>query len=260
MIQDCIPYFARAGKKIGLSEVLYMIDFHTHILPGIDDGSQSLEESRRLLEESFLQGTGQLAATPHFYADDTSFERFLTRREESITKLLHAREGFAETPMLCVGAEVYYFPGISRAERIPELCIRGTKLLLLEMPFAQWSEEMYREVKALLEKRKIQVILAHIERYYNYQKDRSVWQNMWKLPVYPQINAGSFLKRGRKKFCLDFIKKQGHILLGSDCHNMEHRPPNLFAGRQVIEKKLGVSFLEEIDAFSAELLQDAEIL
>lgn len=237
-----------------------MIDFHTHILPGIDDGSQSLEESRRLLEESFSQGVEKLAATPHFYAAETSFERFLKKREESISKIVNDLESRERIPKICVGAEVYYFPGISSAERIPELCISGTNLLLIEMPFSQWSEEMYREVKALLEKRKLRVILAHIERYYDFQKDRSVWKDIWKLPVYPQINAGSFLKRSKKRFCLDFIKNHEHILLGSDCHNMEYRPPNLSEGRNVLEKKIGFSWLEQVDTFSAEIIRDAQFL
>ena len=237
-----------------------MIDFHTHILPGIDDGSQSPEESRRMLEESFSQGVEKLVATPHFYAAEMSFEHFLKKREESMAKIVHDRGSWERIPKICVGAEVYYFPGISRAERVPELCISGTNLLLLEMPFSQWSEEMYQDVKALLDKRKLRIILAHIERYYDFQKDRSVWKDIWKLTVYPQINAGSFLKRSKKRFSLDFMKNHEHILLGSDCHNMDYRPPNLSEGRNVVKKKLGISWIEQIDVFSAEILHDAEFL
>ena len=235
-----------------------MIDFHTHVLPGIDDGSGSLAETERLLKESYLQGVRKLVATPHFYAMETSFTQFLRKREESMLLLQSAKGNSGEVPELYVGAEVYYFPGISRAERLPALCIRGTEILLLEMPFIQWEREMYREVREIIEKRKLRVVLAHVERYYDDQKDRSVWQDMWELPVYPQINAGSFLKRGRKKFCLDFLKKHGDVILGSDCHNMAHRPPNMLEGRKVIEKKFGLRRLEEVDGISAGLLEGAE--
>lgn len=237
-----------------------MVDFHTHVLPEIDDGSASVEESKKLLWESFSQGTDRLVATPHFYATESSFEHFLRKREQSIASLLETWEGEEKYPKVYIGAEVYFFPGISKAERLPELCIRGTNLLLLEMPFTQWTKAMYQEVEAIGRKRKLQVVLAHIERYYENQKDRSVWEAIWELPVYPQLNAGSFLKRSRKRLCISFLKKHDHILLGSDCHNMVYRPPNLSEARKVIEKKLGTNRLEETDAFAAGLLEKAEML
>ena len=64
-----------------------MIDFHSHILPGMDDGSQTVEESLTLLEMLRAQGVDTVAATPHFYARENSPEVFLRRRREAWERL-----------------------------------------------------------------------------------------------------------------------------------------------------------------------------
>lgn len=64
-----------------------MIDFHSHILPGIDDGSASVEESLKLLEMLAEQGVKTVVATPHFYPDRTSVSDFLRRRDAAYQRL-----------------------------------------------------------------------------------------------------------------------------------------------------------------------------
>ena len=139
-----------------------MIDIHTHILPGMDDGSGSLEESLAMAKESARQGVRLLAATPHFYATQEDPERFLQRREKSLALLESAwQEGF---PTLLVGAEVRYFDGISRVEEVSWLTLDHTRILLLEMPFTSWSGRMVDEVLELQRSRGLQVLLAHVSR------------------------------------------------------------------------------------------------
>ena len=65
-----------------------MVDFHTHILPGIDDGSQDVDMTKDMLLEEQKQGVGLIAATPHFYAHRMSMEGFLERRTEAMAKTL----------------------------------------------------------------------------------------------------------------------------------------------------------------------------
>lgn len=82
-----------------------MIDLHTHILPGMDDGSRDVLESLAMLEASAAQGVGLVAATPHFYAEENSPERFLSRRAEAAQRLRAAlRPGL---PEIRLGAEVH---------------------------------------------------------------------------------------------------------------------------------------------------------
>lgn len=235
-----------------------MIDFHTHVLPGIDDGSRDIKETKELLRQAHGQGIHHILATPHFYADRDSAGRFLKKREESLktVRRLYGEEGWI--PEIRAAAEVYYFPGMGKADILPRLCMEGSALLLLELPFAQWTKDIYRDVEEIAGKRKLTVMLAHVERYYEFQKDRRVWESMFELPVYAQINAGSFLRRGKRGFALKFIKAGNRVLLGSDCHRPQTRPSNLGAGRDVIGKKLGAGALEEIDNRGRLLWENAE--
>ena len=64
-----------------------MIDFHSHILPCLDDGSKSVDESIKMLKTLASQGVKKVVATPHFYANDESIEQFLNRRDEAFLKI-----------------------------------------------------------------------------------------------------------------------------------------------------------------------------
>lgn len=233
-----------------------LIDFHTHILPRIDDGSGSSQESLELLALEKEQGVDRIVFTPHFYAGKDSVENFLDRREKSYQRLLfRMEEKSIEPPVFYKGAEVYYFTGMGKAEMVLELCIEGTNILLLEMPFAQWDKGVVEDVKFLVQKRKLTLIIAHIERYYPFQKDKKYWEAVFDLPVYTQINTESFLSWRTRHRALGFLKSGDHeVILGSDCHNMKTRLPNLQEGRNVIACKLGAQYLQEIDALGERIL------
>lgn len=240
-----------------------MIDFHTHILPGIDDGSRDIEMTERMLGKEASQGVTHIYATPHFYAHRRSVQQFLERREGALAKtraLLAEREGF---PEITAGAEVYYFRGIGKAEQLPELCIDGTDILLLEMPFDQWHSEQLRDVEDIIRKRHLRVVLAHVERYEGLQKDRRVWDEIINMPLTIQMNAGSFVTsltsgmhaRHTAKFCLNMLADYDNCIIGSDCHNLTDRAPNLDQARKVIEKKLGRERMQQLDIYAEGLFE-----
>lgn len=235
-----------------------MIDFHAHILPGIDDGSKDILETKELLKMEYQQGVRQVLATPHFYANHESISHFLEKREESKRQLEALVQTDTRLPELRMAAEVYYFPGMGKAEMLSRLCMEDSSLILIELPFAQWTGGMYEDVKNIMEKQHLTVVLAHVERYVEFQKDNSIWDAMMKLPLYPQINAGSLIGRGKKRrFDLKFIRSGTSFVLGTDCHNMVSRPPNMEGGRAVIARKLGDGYLEKIDALGRELWDHA---
>ena len=241
-----------------------MVDFHSHILPGIDDGSDCVETSLAMLRECSRQGVDLMFATPHFYANRTSIDAFLTRRDAALEKTEHVRREAAEAlPEIMTGAEVYYFQGMGRADGVSRLVVGDTRTLLLEMPFEQWKDGVLKDVEDLIRKQKLNIVLAHIERYWEFQRDRRVWNRVMALPLTPQINAGSFLKKGwffhperRRRFCLDFLAAHPRLIVGSDCHNMRERPPNLAAAREEIAAALGTQALAGIDAAAGEALAE----
>ena len=245
-----------------------MTDFHTHILPGIDDGSKNIEETRLLLGQEMQQGVSHILATPHFYAGRESAAHFFAKRDRALAEIHDVfsvkedtpdgkREAPEWLPEIRAAAEVYYFPHMGEADILPQLCMEEGDLLLLEMPFVQWTKAVYQDVEKIIKKQKLTVMLAHVERYYGFQKDRGVWNAVFDLPVYAQINAGSFLRMRSRGFALKFMKAGHKVLLGSDCHHPEYRPVNLEAGREVIRKKLGEKAIEEMDLLGEELWEHA---
>lgn len=239
-----------------------LTDFHTHILPGIDDGSQDLDMTGRMLRAEKKQGVDLIVATPHFYADQMAVDSFLENRTRAMEATARMRQASKEAlPEIVVGAEVYYFQGMGRAEAMHRLSVADTDTILVELPFEQWDEAVLRDVESLIRRQRLNVVLAHIERYYGFQSDKRVWDRVMALPVTPQINAGSLVKKGglfhrdnKRRFCLRYLSQHPQTIIGSDCHNMEGRAPNIRRARQEIEAALGAGALDAIDAATREAL------
>lgn len=215
-----------------------MLDLHTHILSRMDDGSQSADESLRMLRMEAEQGTTHLVLTPHFYPNREAPDSFLTRRQEALQRLTDAMQGHTNLPTLHVGAEVAYYDGISRSEAAEQLCIEGTGAMLLEMPFCEWTQRMIGEVYELRSQRRIQPILAHVERYLSFQS-ADVISDMCDRGVWMQVNASFFARWQTSRRALGMLDRREIHFIGSDCHNLSTRKPNMGDAMAKIEKKLG---------------------
>ncbi|MDO4811169.1 MAG: capsular polysaccharide biosynthesis protein [Eubacteriales bacterium] len=217
-----------------------IIDIHTHVLPAMDDGCSTVEESLQLLSELSRQGVTAVAATPHFYADRENPSSFLTRRQKTLSALTEKLD-FDLT--LLPGAEVCYYQGVSRTEELPEFAIGSSELVLLEMPFYDWTPSVINEVFSIQRDRKLNVVIAHIDRYLS-RKNMAHIESLLDFGVLFQINATAFLDKKKRSAALDLLKKKTVHFIASDCHNMTSRPPKLRDAYDVIEKKLGYKYLE----------------
>lgn len=223
-----------------------MMDIHSHILPGIDDGSKSVEESLELLRLEKAQGVDTVIATPHFYARYDSPERFLARRAEALASLRAAMEGQSDLPEVKIGAEVHYFPGISESDGVSALTIDGKRCILIEMPPSPWTPKMYRELEGLYIRQNLLPIIAHVDRYIGPLRTHGIPQQLAELPVLVQANADFFLKRSTAAMAMRMLKAGQIHLLGSDCHNLTSRKPNLGEAVSRIQQKLGWEALDRI--------------
>lgn len=228
-----------------------MIDWHTHILPQMDDGSHSVEETISMMTAQASQGIKTVIATPHFYANDETLESFLARRQKSFDKL--KSELPDNLPDVKLGAEVRYYHGISRMADLKALRIEGSKLLLLEMPFNTWTEYMIRELIELSGKSDIQIVLAHIERYLSLQEP-GVWARLYESGILMQVNARYFTSIMSKHKAMSLLREGGIHFIGSDCHNMTSRPPQIGKAFEVIQKKLGNSYLDQMNEYGYSML------
>lgn len=220
-------------------------DFHSHVLPAIDDGSASLEESLALLELETAQGITHVVATPHFYARYDQPDTFFRRRNEAEALLRRELESRPHLPQLSVGAEVHFFRGISQSDVVERLTIDGSPYVMVEMPDCKWTDSMYRELEDLNRYRGLIPIIAHVDRYIAPFHTQGIPERLAQMPVVVQVNASFFLGSG-KNLALKMLRKGQIHLLGSDCHDLKERPPRLGEAVAVISKKLGTDALDGI--------------
>lgn len=139
-----------------MADNLKIVDLHTHILPKMDDGSDSIETSLAILHTLWNDGVDVVCATSHYYRERETVEEFVERRSRSAASLRKAirkvtkegQESMAGNglPVFFAGAETAFFSGISECDRLNDLCLEGTRTLMLEMPFREWTGMEHGEV------------------------------------------------------------------------------------------------------------------
>ena len=232
------------------------IDFHSHILPGVDDGADSLETSLNMLALSKKQGVDRIVSTSHYYNFRESVESFVKRRDDAVYNLCrHINEHDMDLPEIITAAEVRLFPGMHTEENLESLCVDGTKNILVEMPYSTWSSWMYNEIYALISKG-YKPIMAHIERFLGSVKEKDITENILSMDVYVQCNADSLPDRKMKKFIKKLIKANRLTVIGSDCHNMNERISHFDDLCEYISKKFGEDYLNVIMENAAYLLEN----
>lgn len=220
-----------------------MIDFHTHILPMMDDGSQSVEESLAMLKMEQEQGVDTVVVTPHFDMRKESIEEFLARRDMALKKIpLEEIPGMRLIP----GTELLYSDvPLRRYENLEALCIGG-RYLLIETLYPEWNETFQKDLQCLILERNIVPILAHIERYYWVGKNRKVLRTLREDGALLQMNAEFFLHHQTFRKAIRLFQKEKVHLLGSDSHRIDFRTPNLGNAIQKIQEWIGNDTIEGI--------------
>ncbi len=235
------------------------VDFHSHILPGVDDGSASLNESIAMLRLEAEQGIRHVVATPHFYANHDSPERFLKRRKEAENRLREEMANHPGLPEISTAAEVYFFSGISDSDVLLELTIAQKGCILIEMPQSTWTDSMYRELEGIYVKQGIMPVIAHIDRYISPFRTFGIPERLADLPVFVQANADFFLHRMTRPMALRMLRDDRIHLLGSDCHNLHSRKPNLGDAVRIIEKRLGQATIARVNRYESDVLHAGQI-
>ena len=222
-----------------------MIDIYCHVLPGVDDGSRSVEMSLEMLHELRKQGVDKVVATPHFYPTSNSPERYFADRKRAYERLMEAVDD--DCPQIALGAEVMYFEGISRYEGLSDFKTEGTDLLLLEMPFIPWTSRAIDEVIRLGSSYRTKLVMAHIERYYQYV-DKKVWRLFAENGILMQSNAEALFDRKLRRKTLRALKDGTVSFIATDSHNMSGRAPNMADALREISRALGSGTVENLVA------------
>ncbi len=228
-----------------------MTDLHTHILPGMDDGAQTVEDALALLRVQWEQGVDAVAMTPHFVGKKESIAQFLARREAAWEQLLERTEG-QDIPRMILGAEVGWQLGLSELPDLEKLCYQDTRVLLVELPATPWNDETFHQLYSLENHRGLLPMIAHVDRYIPFQK-RAHLERLLGMGFPIQVSAEALFYFSDRRKALELLKNNDAVLI-SDCHNLHKRKPNVGDGMKIVEKKLGRAMAMQLASLSDEIL------
>ena len=163
---------------------------------------------------------------------------------------------FGDLPEISLGAEVLFFFGMSNSEILQQMTIDGQESVLVEMPPSPWTDTMFRELEGIYHNLGLIPIIAHVDRYIQPFRTHGIPQRLAEMPVMVQANASFFIRPSTGRMAVNMLKKKQIQLLGSDCHNLTNRPPNLGKAIQRIQKSAGAAAIEYIEASQYEILQE----
>jgi protein-tyrosine phosphatase len=227
-----------------------VIDLHCHLLPGIDDGPETLEEALDLARLAVANGIRRAVVTPHIQPgcwdnDRRSIERVWGTFLEAVARYgLPLELGMAAEVRLC--AEMI---GLLAEDRIPFLGeYRGKRVLLLEFPHDQIPVGTEKFVRWLL-RQDIQPMIAHPERNKAVIRDFSRIFPYVDMDCLFQVTSGSLVGRFgpfAEERALQFLEEGWITVLASDAHNARHRPPELRDGRDLVARLAGVEMARRL--------------
>ena len=232
------------------------IDFHCHILPGIDDGSQTMDESLQLARQSVEDGVTHVVATPHGSLQD--LDNMLARRDEKLAEL---RERLAQEniPLTLISGLEYSVDGHSDDAALDHPnCRCGenpgiASPLLVELNFSM-NIAFAGNLLFKAQLKGIPVILAHVERYEGFKDGGAMLMDLMDKGLVLQFNSQDFsrpfpLFNSVPKVMLKLI---GHapdkVLVGSDAHNPDKRPAGLAKARTIVTSEFGEDVWQKISS------------
>ena len=183
------------------------IDFHAHILPNADHGSDSIETSINQIELSKTANIDIIVATPHFYPHRHKLSVFLEKRAEAY-RILKENTNAEIIP----GAEVLICDNLDKLEGLSQLCIGNTRSILIELPFSDFRREYVECVENMLISG-YKVIIAHADRY----KKEDI-NSLIAIGAKIQLNVSSISSFFVKRHLLDWVDMGYVVALGSDIH------------------------------------------
>lgn len=224
-----------------------MIDTHLHILPGVDDGPDTMEETIALARVLVQEGVHTAIATPHYNDEYPCYP--VAEIQARVSGVQQVLDHHGIPLHLFPGHEVLIKPGLVediRSGRVATL--NGSRYLLLELWPASWLPETERVIFELRAAGIIPV-LAHVERYQAIQRDPQKLASLLQQGVLAQITTGSLVGMQGKtaQRTAESLLKKGLIhCFGSDAHGLQKRPPAVAQGLRTAEKLLSQQSLYQL--------------
>ena len=232
-----------------------MIDFHTHIIPNIDDGSRSVEETFNLIKEAKEAGFEGIILTSHYI--ENYYETDTPERDVWVKAISDTLKTKGIDTNLYIGNEIYL------SENIMNLLINGkastinnTSYVLFEMPLNAEPMNLYDVIYSLQEN-KLVPVLAHPERYSFVQKEPELVYDLIQKGVLMQANYGSILGQygeNAKMIVKKFLENDMIHFLGSDVHRQNSIYKKIPQALEEIRKIIGEEKLEKLTTTNPKLV------
>ena len=224
-----------------------MIDFHSHILPNIDDGSRSIEETFNLIKEAKNVGFDAIISTSHYM--ENYYETYTPEREVWVNAIYENLQAKNIDIRLYLGNEIYLSENIIKLlEEGKASTINDTSYVLFEMPLNAEPMNLYDLVYQMLQC-KLVPILAHPERYSFVQKDPDLIYDLIQKGVLMQANYGSIIGQYGEKAKIivkKFFENRMIHFLGSDVHRQNTIYPRIPEILAELNDLIGEEKLEEL--------------
>lgn len=224
-----------------------MIDFHSHILPNIDDGSRSIEETFNLIKEAKNVGFDAIISTSHYM--ENYYETDTPEREVWVNAIYENLQAKNIDIRLYLGNEIYLSENIIKLlEEGKASTINDTSYVLFEMPLNAEPMNLYDLVYQMLQC-KLVPILAHPERYSFVQKEPELIYDLIQKGVLMQANYGSIIGQYGEKAKIivkKFFENKMIHFLGSDVHRQNTIYPRIPEILSILNDLIGEEKLEEL--------------
>lgn len=198
-----------------------MIDIHSHLLYGVDDGSKNIDYSVRVIKKLKEVGITDIILTPHYI----NYSSYVSPKKDNITLLNNLKKELKNNNVdvnLYLGNEIYIDKDIEALLKQNIISsLNNSKYVLIELPMSGEYEDYYDIFLDLINKG-YKVVLAHPERYLAFQKDFKKILELKSIGVLFQCNAESILKKyGKKakKTIKKMLKKDLVTFFGTDIHH-----------------------------------------
>ena len=232
-----------------------MIDFHTHILPNIDDGSRSIEETFNLIKEAKNVGFEAIISTSHYIEE--YYETNAPEREVWINAIYENLQAKNIDINLYLGNEIYLSENIIKLlEEGKASTINDTSYVLFEMPLNAEPMNLYDVIYEMMQY-KLVPILAHPERYSFVQKEPELIYDLIEKGVLMQANFGSILGiYGEKAQIIvkKFFENNMIHFLGTDVHRQNSIYPKVPEALVEITKIIGDEKVKELTKINPRLV------
>ena len=236
-----------------------MIDIHTHILPSIDDGSRSVDETFNLLKEAHEAGFTTIVSTSHYFLGHYEAEEKV--RKSYIDAISEKLPEVIPNLQICVGSEIYVTNEIvSLIEEHKASTINSTNYVLFELPFEHQETNLKDIIYKLLGHNYIPII-AHPERYKYVQKDPNILQDLIEIGVLFQSNLASIIGwygKETKKTVKQLLENNFIHFLASDVHRQETIYPQIPAILNELKEILSEEKIEELTTTNPSLMLSGE--